>query len=72
MVVNVPHVRGGEVRLVGTPLRLSRTPDAVREQYASPPLLGQHTREVLAGPLGYDEHRLRELAEQGVIAFADA
>lgn len=72
MVVNVPHVRGGEVRLVGTPLRLSRTPDAVREQYASPPLLGQHTREVLAGPLGYDDGRLRELAERGVIAFADA
>lgn len=72
MLANVPHVRGGTVRLVGTPLRLSGGRDDMREQYASPPLLGQHTREVLAGLLGYDEQRLRELAEHDIIAFANA
>ncbi len=72
MVARVPHVRGGEVRLVGTPLKLSRTPEAARAEHTSPPLLGQHTREVLTDLLGYDEGHLAELAERNVIAFADA
>ncbi|HXH22791.1 MAG TPA: hypothetical protein VNN10_12255 [Dehalococcoidia bacterium] len=46
--------------------------EALRDGYSSPPLLGQHTREVLTGLLGYDEGHLADLAERNVIAFADA
>jgi crotonobetainyl-CoA:carnitine CoA-transferase CaiB-like acyl-CoA transferase len=44
MTVSLPHPLADEVRLVASPIKLSRTP--VRYRHA-PPLLGQHTDEVL-------------------------
>jgi formyl-CoA transferase len=47
MVVSVdcPDVQGGQVRLLGNPLRFSRTPVQYR---MAPPHFGQHTDEILA------------------------
>jgi crotonobetainyl-CoA:carnitine CoA-transferase CaiB-like acyl-CoA transferase len=47
MVVSVdcPDVQGGQVRLLGNPLRFSRTPVQYR---MAPPRFGQHTDEILA------------------------
>ena len=42
--LSLPHPQGGEVPGVASPIRYSRTP--IRTQSA-PPMLGQHTREVL-------------------------
>ena len=44
MVSSWPHPTAGHVRLVGPPIGLSASPAAVR---SAPPLLGQHTAEVL-------------------------
>jgi alpha-methylacyl-CoA racemase len=53
------------VRLLGLPVKLSRTPgDANR---APGPGLGEHTREVLAA-LGYDEDEIGALLESGAAA----
>jgi alpha-methylacyl-CoA racemase len=53
------------VRLLGVPVKLSRTPgDANR---APGPGLGEHTREVLAA-LGYDEQEIAALLESGAAA----
>jgi crotonobetainyl-CoA:carnitine CoA-transferase CaiB-like acyl-CoA transferase len=53
------------VRLVGPPVKLSRTPgDANR---APGPALGEHTREVLAG-LGYADAQIDELIGSGAAA----
>jgi crotonobetainyl-CoA:carnitine CoA-transferase CaiB-like acyl-CoA transferase len=46
MVRTVEHATVGEMRLVGSPLKLSRTPVV---EPTAPPSLGQHTEEVLAG-----------------------
>ncbi|HEV2358671.1 MAG TPA: CoA transferase [bacterium] len=54
----LPHPAYGSLRTIGTPFALSDTPGALR---LPPPLLGQHTDEVLA-ELGYsraDVERLR-------------
>ncbi len=67
MVVPVTHVMGGEVRLVGVPVRMSETPPPKRRQFTSPPLLGQHTDQVLTQLLGYTKEHLDELRSQGVI-----
>lgn len=49
MVVTVQHPKAGALRLVASPLRLSGTP--VRTPVA-PPMLGEHTDEVLRELLG--------------------
>ena len=46
MEVNVPHPLNRGLRLVGNPIKLSRTPVAYR---SAPPMLGEHTDEVLGG-----------------------
>ena len=66
MVIQMPHpaLDGKTVPLVASPLRLSET--AVSYRHA-PPLLGQHTDEVLDEILGADEAERRHLREAGVI-----
>ncbi|MFC5473272.1 CaiB/BaiF CoA transferase family protein [Paraherbaspirillum soli] len=64
MKIELPHPTAGNVALVASPIRLSATPVEYRN---GPPLLGQHTREVLGGVLGLDVERIEQLAQQGVI-----
>lgn len=64
MVVNVPHPRGGEFRTIGSPIKLSRTPV---EQFASPPLHGEHTKQILSEVLGYAPSDISKLENDGVI-----
>jgi crotonobetainyl-CoA:carnitine CoA-transferase CaiB-like acyl-CoA transferase len=45
MVVELDHPRAGRTRALGLPIKLSATPGRVSR---AAPLLGQHTREVLA------------------------
>uniref|UniRef100_UPI0013CEB2EE CoA transferase n=1 Tax=Pseudomonas viridiflava TaxID=33069 RepID=UPI0013CEB2EE len=47
--VELPHALGGSVPQVASPIRLSATPVEYRR---APPLLGEHTLEVLTGVLG--------------------
>jgi crotonobetainyl-CoA:carnitine CoA-transferase CaiB-like acyl-CoA transferase len=66
MVVELDQPGTDGVRLLGVPVKLSRTPGAP----AGPgPALGEHTREVLAG-LGYDESEIAALEESGAVAGA--
>ncbi|WP_018150893.1 CaiB/BaiF CoA transferase family protein [Leeia oryzae] len=62
--VNVPHPQAGSVPLVASPMRLSATPITYD---VAPPLLGQHTDEVLADLLGKDTDTLNALRSAGVI-----
>ncbi|MBI2858917.1 MAG: CoA transferase [Chloroflexi bacterium] len=64
MVVAVDHVAGGQVRLPGNPVKFSQTPT---ETFTSPPLMGQHTREVLGRLLNYSEAKIGELLASGAI-----
>ena len=45
MVVTVPHPTIGDLKLLGIPFKFSGTPASIRRP---PPLLGEHTAEVLA------------------------
>jgi crotonobetainyl-CoA:carnitine CoA-transferase CaiB-like acyl-CoA transferase len=56
----VPHPRAGELPLVASPVGPAEPP-------LPPPLLGEHTREVLA-ELGYAEVEISALEREGVIA----
>jgi crotonobetainyl-CoA:carnitine CoA-transferase CaiB-like acyl-CoA transferase len=63
--VAVRDPAGRPVDLVGSPLHIV---GAELPAPAMPPLLGQHTEEVLTGLLGLDARRVAELRERGVIA----
>jgi crotonobetainyl-CoA:carnitine CoA-transferase CaiB-like acyl-CoA transferase len=64
MKVDVPHPLSGTVPLVASPIKMSVTPPRHED---APPLLGQHTREVLSGQLGLGEDELGRLTKSGVI-----
>jgi crotonobetainyl-CoA:carnitine CoA-transferase CaiB-like acyl-CoA transferase len=62
MTVGVPHPLADGLRLVASPIKLSDTPVQYRRP---PPLLGEHTDEVLAA-FGIDADERASLKEQGV------
>lgn len=62
-----PHSRVGETRLIGSPMRLSRT--ATRLDRAGP-LLGEHSRELLA-ELGVRDADVAELLAANVVGEPD-
>jgi crotonobetainyl-CoA:carnitine CoA-transferase CaiB-like acyl-CoA transferase len=63
MAVEVNHARVGKVKVGGIPVKLKKTPGAVR---LAPPILGQHTREVLQ-ELGISDAEMEKLRQQGVV-----
>lgn len=62
--VELPHSLGGTVQQVASPIRLSATPVEYRR---APPLLGEHTLEVLTGVLGLSSSEVDALREAGVL-----
>ena len=63
MVLEATHPRAGSVRLVGFPVKLSRTPARLRH---APPVLGEHGPEVLCDWLDMEEGEMDALKQQGV------
>lgn len=59
----VEHPAAGRYTTLGAPYRLSETPWALRQR---PPLLGEHTEDVLGGLLGKPAAEVARLAEMGV------
>jgi crotonobetainyl-CoA:carnitine CoA-transferase CaiB-like acyl-CoA transferase len=60
----VEHPVSGRLDLVRNPIRFSETPI---DGYSSPPLLGEHTDEVLSERLGLTGEELNELVARGVL-----
>ena len=63
MIQTVAHEMLGSVDVTGVPIRFYSTPGSVR---LAPPMLGQHTQEVLA-ELGFNEDEMGQLADEGII-----
>jgi crotonobetainyl-CoA:carnitine CoA-transferase CaiB-like acyl-CoA transferase len=63
MTVELDHPLLGRLRQIGVPFKLRATPATVR---TAPPLLGEHSAEILA-ELGYDRAAIERLRAESVI-----
>ena len=68
MVQTVEHPTAGPVRFIARAIRFDDTPPAPS---TAPPTLGQHTREILADWLGWDEDRIGQSAAGGAFGQRD-
>ena len=64
MLVDVPHPEGGSAKVPGNPIKLSSVEN---EEFLAPPLLGEHTKEILESWLGFSNDELNKLDEQQII-----
>jgi crotonobetainyl-CoA:carnitine CoA-transferase CaiB-like acyl-CoA transferase len=64
VVQEIEHPLSGRMSMVGNPLKFSSTPV---EYKLPPPLLGEHTAEVLRELLALDDEAISQLAMDGVI-----
>ncbi len=64
MVVKVDHPCAGPIKMVASPLKI---PTAKVEVRFPPPMLGEHTEEILHQQLGYDRVTIEKLRTERVI-----
>ena len=64
MIAEMAHASAGTVKAIKSAVHLS---DTRLDGYVAPPTLGQHTREVLGGLLGYSATEMDAMAREGVI-----
>ena len=62
--IELQHAAAGKLPLVASPMRFSGTP---LEYWLAPPLLGEHTDEVLRGLLGKSDAEIAQLRAEGVL-----
>jgi len=63
MLKELDHPKAGKVRITGIPVKLSDTPGEVE---TAPPVLGQHTEEIL-NELGYSDQEVEKLRQEKVV-----
>lgn len=64
MVVEMEHPTIGPLPLIGSPLKMGGTPVTYR---LPPPLMGEHTKNILKNILGFSDEEVAALAESGCI-----
>ncbi|KAG0649928.1 Succinate-hydroxymethylglutarate -transferase [Hyphodiscus hymeniophilus] len=64
MVKEMDHEFVGPIKMVNTPVKFSESKPSIR---SAPPVLGQHTDEVLREVLGLDEVAIERLKEEGAV-----
>ncbi|MEP1932183.1 MAG: CaiB/BaiF CoA-transferase family protein [Roseibium sp.] len=64
MHISLPHPVSGSVDLIGSPIKMEKTPVAYRN---APPMLGADTKDVLTKHLGLGSDQIKELCDRGIL-----
>jgi crotonobetainyl-CoA:carnitine CoA-transferase CaiB-like acyl-CoA transferase len=64
MCVTAQHSKDGAMPLLNSPLRIPTAPVSIRR---APPMLGEHTEEILEELCGYDKASVTTLRQEGVV-----
>jgi len=64
MVIDVPHTSAGMIRMVASPLKIPTSPPVVR---LPPPMLGEHTEQILRELMGFDKKNVEDLRNSQII-----
>jgi CoA:oxalate CoA-transferase len=64
MITSVDHPVAGELKMSANPIKMSRTPGRMR---LAPPMLGQHSSEILKSYLKLTDETIEELKRDGVL-----
>jgi len=67
MVAEIDHPLAGKIKTIRTPIRFSASPLKIKRH---PPLLGQHTEEILS-ELGYTKEEIEGYKKTGAVKGAD-
>lgn len=65
MVQEIDHPVCGPIKVLSPPVKYSDAEPSIR---SPPPLLGEHTEEILVVVAGLDRGRVQELRSKGVVA----
>lgn len=63
MVIELDHPVAGKIKILRTLLNLSQTPPQIKRP---PPILGQHTEEILSA-MGFSQEEIQELKNKGAV-----
>ena len=64
MVAEIPHPTAETLKMVASPMKLTDTPCEITRH---PPLLGEHTAEVLQEKLAYSSEKIEELRKENIV-----
>ena len=63
MVKDLDHIKAGKIKVTGVPVKLSATPGEI---LTAPPVLGQHTKEILL-EIGYSDNDIEKFYQEKVV-----
>jgi formyl-CoA transferase len=64
MLAEIPHPTAETLKMVASPMKLADTPCRITRH---PPLLGEHTSEVLKEKLGYSDEKIETLRNENIV-----
>jgi len=65
LIAEIEHPEAGKIKQISPTVKLSATPGEMR---SPPPLLGEHTREILKS-IGYNDEMIESLAREGAVSL---